>query len=244
MEIQHLEKYYNNIDEDGRLLSKYGSVEFLTTMKYIQKYLTQDMKILDIGAGTGIYSLALADKCHQVDAVELIQKNIDIFKLKIEKHKNITVQKGNALDLSFLEDNFYDITLLFGPMYHLYTEEHKLKALSEAIRVTKPKGYILIAYCMSDATILNYGFVKKNIVDLIEKEMVDTEEFKPRSEPIDLFELHRKEDIDSLNNKFNVKRLNYVATDGFTNHLRETVNNMSDKEFEIYMKYHFFDSVQ
>lgn len=30
--------------------------------------------------------------------------------------------------------------MLLGPMYHLYTKEDKLQALSEAVRVTKPGG--------------------------------------------------------------------------------------------------------
>ena len=40
-----------------------------------------------------------------------------------------------ALDLSMLSDESFDITLFFGPMYHLYTKEDKLQALQEAIIV-------------------------------------------------------------------------------------------------------------
>lgn len=40
------------------------------------------------------------------------------------------------MDLSAFPDNGYDITLLLGPLYHLYTKEDKLQALREAIRVT------------------------------------------------------------------------------------------------------------
>ena len=36
-----------------------------------------------------------------------------------------------------IKDNTYDITLLFGPMYHLISYEDKLKALNEAKRVVK-----------------------------------------------------------------------------------------------------------
>ena len=34
---EYLENFYNHYDEEGRLLSKHGSVEFLTTMHYIEK---------------------------------------------------------------------------------------------------------------------------------------------------------------------------------------------------------------
>lgn len=79
-EKEYLTNYYNEYDEDGRLSMQAGSVEFLTTMKYIEKHLKSGMKILEIGAGTGRYSLAFAEKGYKVDAVELIEHNIDIFR--------------------------------------------------------------------------------------------------------------------------------------------------------------------
>ena len=33
MEYGFLEEYYNHYDEEGRLLSRHGQVEYLTTMK-------------------------------------------------------------------------------------------------------------------------------------------------------------------------------------------------------------------
>ncbi len=234
-----LKNYYENYSEDDRLSSRYGQVEFLTTMRYINRHLKDGMKILDIGAGTGRYSLAIAKNGFHVDAVELVRHNVDIFKSRIEKADGITVRQGNALDLSYIQDNAYDITLLLGPMYHLYTKEDKQKALSEAIRVTKPKGIIFVAYCIADASIIDFGFKKGNILDLVEKKMLDTEQFKAHSEPWDIFELVRKVDIDDLMSDMNTERLNYVATDGFTRHMRETVENMNDEIFNIYLKYHF-----
>lgn len=124
-------------------------------------------------------------------------------------------------------------------MYHLFAKAEKIKALSEALRVTKKGGLVFVAYCIADASILNYGFKKDNIFDLIDKKMLDTKTFKAFSNPWDLFELHRKEEIDELMSTFNVKRLHYVATDGYTNHMRETVDNMDEKTFNIYLQYHF-----
>lgn len=59
---KYLEKYYQNYDEEGRLASRHGMVEFITTMKYIEKYLQPGMRIMEIGAATGRYSHALARK--------------------------------------------------------------------------------------------------------------------------------------------------------------------------------------
>ena len=51
--FQTLTNFYSNYDEEGRLLSKHGQVEYLTTMRYIEKYLRPGMRVLEIGAGTG-----------------------------------------------------------------------------------------------------------------------------------------------------------------------------------------------
>ena len=57
--------------------------------------------------------------------------------------------------------------------------------------------------------------------------------------PEDLFELVRKEDIDRLMAGYHVERLHYVATDMITRYLRESIAEMSDEDFEIYLKYHY-----
>lgn len=238
-ENEYLTNYYENYDENGRLVSKHGMVEYITTMKYIEKYARPGMHILEIGAATGRYSHALAQKGYQVDAVELIERNIDIFKQNTIPGEHVSITQGNAMDLSLFESNTYDITLLLGPMYHLFTTEDKLKALSEAIRVTKKGGIIFAAYCMSDASILSYGFIRGQIHNLVEKGMVNTGTFDTFSNPWDIFALHRKEDIDRLRGNFNVTQLHFIASDGFTNYMRETIDNMDDSTYEIYLKYHF-----
>ena len=234
----YLSNYYQNYDEEARLLSKHGMVEYVTTMKYIEKYLQPGMRIIEIGAATGRYSHALARKGYQVDAVELVEHNIEIFKENTLPDELVTITQGNAMDLSSFESESYDIALLLGPMYHLFTTEDKLKALSEAIRVTKKGGIIFAAYCMGDASILSYGFIHGQIHNIIEKCMLDTETFNTFSNPWDLFELHRKEDIDNLRKQFPVTQLHFIATDGYTNHMRDTVDQMDDAMYELYLKYH------
>jgi len=240
-QAETLAGFYHNYDEDGRLARKYSNVEFLTTIRYIEKYLSPGARVLEIGAGTGRYSHTIADMGYAVDAVELFAHFIDIFKQNMNPQQNITVTQGNALDLSDFADDDYDITLLLGPMYHLYTEDDKHKALQEALRVTKPGGVIFVAYCISDASILHSGFGRKvlDVSDYIKRGKIDPHTFATHSEPEDVFELVRREDIDRLMAHYPVQRLHYVATDLFSVHMWETVNAMSDEEFALYLQYHF-----
>lgn len=238
MDIQYLIDFYNKCDEDARLLTRYGAIEFITTMKYIEKYLKKGMKIIEIGAATGRYSHTFARMGYEVDAVELLEHNIEIFKQNTAENEKITVTQANAMDLSGFESEKYDITLLLGPMYHLYTEEDKLKALSESIRVTKRGGIVFAAYCMGDASVLQYGFGRGMIRDLMEKCMLDPETFDTFSNPWDIFELHRMEDIDALRTRFDVQRLHFVATDGYSNHIREKLDEMDEETYQLFIKYH------
>ena len=234
-----LANYYENYDEDGRLRSRHGMVEFLTTMRYVSKYLRPGMRILEIGAGTGRYSHALARQGYRVDAVELLEHNIEIFRRNTLPGETVTVTQGNAVDLSAFAGETYDITLLLGPMYHLFTREEQLAALREAVRVTKKGGIVVAAYCMGDASILSYGFIRGKVHEIIEKCMLDPVTFETFSNPWDLFELYRKENIDELRRQLPVSQLHFVATDGYTNHIRDTVDAMDDKTYEVFLNYHF-----
>lgn len=237
--FEALTQYYGSYDEDGRLLSKHGSVEFLTTMRYIEKYLRPGMRVLEIGAATGRYSHALAQRGYQVDAVELIQHNIDIFREKTLPGETVTVRQGNAKDLSFFADDTFDITLLLGPMYHLITVAEQKQALAEAIRVTKRGGIVFAAYCGNDATMVQFCFGKGQLKDPYYQALVDPVTFKATSTPGELFQLYRREDIDALMEGFPVRRLHYVGTDMATNYMRETVDAMEEDFFRVYLKYHF-----
>lgn len=238
---QYLTEFYNKYNEDSRLKARHGSVEFLTTMHYIEGYLAPGNHILEIGAGTGCYSHGLARQGYTVDAVELVEHNIEVFRRNTQADENITISQGNALDLSEFPDNGYHLTLLLGPLYHLYSIEDKRQALGEAIRVTKPGGVIFAAYVISDGCLLDEGFNRRNInvAEYIKGGLLDPETFAAKSEPKDLFELVRKEDIDNLMSVFPTTRLHYVAADGCALFMRESIDKMDDDMFALYMKYHF-----
>ncbi len=234
-----LKGYYETHNEDERLMSKHGSVEFLTTVHYIEKYLQKGMKILEIGAGTGRYSHYFARKGYTVDAVELMECNIRVFRANTEPKESITVRQGDAVDLSFIPDGAYDIVLLLGPMYHLYTDEDKCRAMGEAVRVTKKGGIMFAAYCNSDMTVYQFCFARGGINMEQYKPLIDPDTFALASTPREIFSLYRKEDIDRLMAVFHVKRLHYVGTDMLTHFIGNAVDEMDDSTFETYMRYHF-----
>ncbi len=237
--MDFLESYYNAYDEDGRLLSQHGQVEYITTRKYIHEYLrgVRHGSVLEIGAGTGRYSVSLAKEGYEVTAVELIAHNIEILRSKLDGSEKLTVMQGNAVDLSFLANDSFDLTLLLGPMYHLYSKAEKLRALSEAVRVTKPNRYILVAYCMNEPTVVQYIFDRNNLPAVLENRKI-TDDWHCISEPSDLFALIRTEEIAELDEAVPVTRVKLVATDGATNYMRERVDGMDRETFAKWVEYH------
>ena len=234
MNEDNLIKYYNKFNEDKRLNTKHGMIEFKTALYYIDKYIKPDNKILDIGAGTGKYSIYYSNKGYDVTAVELVKHNLKV----IEKNnKDIKCILGNAIDLSMIPDNTYDITLLFGPMYHLISYEDKLKALMEAKRVTKKNGYIFISYCMNEYALITHGFIDNNIINEINNKRLN-KDYKITPKEDDLYSFVRLEDINKLKDDSNLKRINILSQDGCAEYIKKCVNKMDNETLEIFFDYH------
>lgn len=231
--------YKDGYVEDERLTkNKMHYIEFVTTTNYIDKYLKKEDKILEIGAGTGAYSLYYAKKGYQVDAIELVQANVDVMKSKISDEMNINVQQGNVLNLSMYDDNTFDITLVLGPLYHLFEEKEEEKALTEAIRVTKPGGKIFIAFILFDLTMLTWGFQSKNIYENYGVGKQVTEDFKPNNSENLIFNMRYFSEVKELINKFDVKKLKFIATDGIGRVMKNDINDMNEEEYNLFIKYH------
>lgn len=237
-----LEKYYNKFHEENRLTTRHGQIEFLTTMHYINSVIASDsaaihtpesIKIADIGAGTGRYSVELCHRGYDVTAVELVPHNLEILR---GKHENIKTWQGDARSMPFLEDETFDITLLFGPLYHLHGDDEKLKALSEARRITKKGGYILVAYVMNDYSIIQYCFKDHHWKEVADKGGL-TKDFHTVCREEDLYDYVRLEDINRLNAAAGLERIKIISADGAADYMRRELNEMSPEEFDAFCKY-------
>jgi len=232
--MDELERYYNKFNEDKRLLSRHGQVEFFVANKYIHDIIAnrKNLNILDVGAGTGRYSIMLADEGHNVTAVEYVKKNVSQIKLKSNK---VIAKQGTALNLK-LKDNLFDIVLLFGPTYHLFSYEDKLKAINEAKRVTKPGGHILIMYLMNEYAVITYAFKEGNLQKVLKEGKLD-ENFQTQTKKEDLYSYVRIEEINKLKEDASLTRLKIIGVDGATDYIRPIINKLSIDDFEIYKKY-------
>ena len=228
---------YTEYDEDIRLVSDRGhNVEYLTTMRYIQKFLKSDAKILEIGAATGRYSIALAKMGYEVMAVDLTPKNVEVMKSKSDGLKNFNCMVADALDLGMFEDKSFDMVLNLGPMYHLFNKKDKQKVVNETIRVAKKGGICMFAYIPCASLMTGYG-IRHQAAARLDEVMDSIGRFK--DVPEEIFNAFYIEDFKKLFDKSNTKYITNVATDGIAYVMREWLEQLPEKDYEAFLKWHY-----
>ncbi|MFH1831818.1 MAG: class I SAM-dependent methyltransferase [bacterium] len=93
---------------------------------------TQNLKILDIGAGTG-EDIASIKKFGQVHALDIDQKTLDLIPDYLVVEKKI----GDACNLPY-ENQSFDLVVAFDVLEHI---EQDQKVITEIHRVLKPNGH-------------------------------------------------------------------------------------------------------
>ena len=233
-DLKRNEELYKFFDEEKRLFSKSGQVEKITTLKEIYSLINQDSKILDVGAGTGVYTIPLAEKVNEVVAYEPATNNYKQLKEKIKNNKihNVTVENKSSLDMDELRDKYFDMVLLFGPMYHLSKQKDRKQTIQEAKRVLKDGGYILVSF-------INHDMIPMTEM-VYESNYFETEGYNPDTQrlinrPFIFFTL--SECIEMLEME-NLKIIRKIASSGFSELLQKQINNMSDLSYQRYIDWH------
>ena len=230
-----VQEVYRRIDEDSRLnKSQAARVEFLTTVRYIEKYLAPGAKILDVGAGAGEYSFYFARKGYSVSALELADANIAAFRAKMTEHDSIDLVQGNALNLSRYDSESFDVVLLFGPLYHLHEEADKLRCIEEAKRVCKKDGKIFFAFISNDIVILTMQQCQD---DYLMNGDYNKESFRLDDFP---FVFHTPDHCRELLGKAGIQIIHEVASDGASELLQDLVNGLNEASYQQYLRYHFY----
>lgn len=116
------------------------------------------LKILDAGAGTGRFSIPLAQEGHEIIHLDISEKMIEIARKNAESRKieNIQFVQGDICKGLEFEDNTFDLVLcLDSPLSYCYKNYENI--LSELIRVSRWK----IVLCVMN----RYGTILEGGVD-------------------------------------------------------------------------------
>lgn len=238
-------EYYQKVNEESRLTTDNArKVEFIMTTKTLDNYIQPNHKVLELGAGAGIYSFYLAEKGNNVMATDITPKHIDVIKHKLSLRKsdnlNLQAKEANATDLSGFKSESFDIVLCLGPMYHLISNKDREKCLQESLRVLKKDGLLMTAYInkhyiFNAVMTNNKEYLTRKFIDKIldtgviregEKECFWTDAF-----------FSTPEDMEQMLNKFSTKIIDHIATDGLSPFHREFINNLNEEELQSWIYY-------
>jgi ubiquinone/menaquinone biosynthesis C-methylase UbiE len=126
---------------------KWSSREVLFKQRLIQQAgLTDNLKILDVGCGTGSLLYMLANKQFNLElhGIDIDSKSLNIASKKIEKtNKEIKLLQNSVTQLPF-EDCYFD-KIFCSLMFHHLTDNEKIATLKEIHRVVKAGGELHFA---------------------------------------------------------------------------------------------------
>ncbi len=135
-------------EERKKIFEKYGAIDYKEFMNSLIKFcdLKPHMNILDLGAGTGLTSIALAKDLSgncQILAIEPVENMIKQMEINIKKEgfeNIISIERaiGESIPSS---DNNFDLIICSFAIRHMTIK----KVLGEFKRVLKPEGRIVIA---------------------------------------------------------------------------------------------------
>jgi phosphatidylethanolamine/phosphatidyl-N-methylethanolamine N-methyltransferase len=144
---QDIEKrFWDKFAKSYDAFMKMAAREYPDLINLILTDLKPDNIVLEIACGTGIISLAVSHKVHQVYATDISQAMIDVAttKAKQEKIQNILFSVQDGYSLNF-EDHKFDVCIIANA-FHVMQEPEKV--LKEIRRVLKPDGLLIApGYC-------------------------------------------------------------------------------------------------
>lgn len=126
----------------------------------LSSHITPEMRVLEIGCGTGYYTKELGKTGASITAIDISPDLLEIARANITS-KNIAFKLENAYATTF-EDNFFDAVLGSSVLHHLEVE----KALREIFRILKPGATVMF----TEPNMLNPQIaIEKNIPYIKEK---------------------------------------------------------------------------
>ncbi len=168
--------------------------------------------------------------------MELVDHNLEILRQSSQNVANLVSYQGDTLDLSRFADNSFDMTLVLGPMYHLYSAADHHLALNEAIRVTKPCGVVLVAF-LSIYGIMFTNYLKDNFRLGFEENY--TSDYAVRHFEEQGFTAFDIADFENLFAGKPVSHLGTVSTDSVLEIAEPRADfALSDDEFAAFVQYH------
>lgn len=144
-------------------------LEYEITLALFKQYLPPKSKVLEIGAATGRYTVALLQQGHRLTAIDLSPVLVE----RCTRHvadagyvDGVDFRVADARDLGDLGETQFDAVLLMGPLYHLVLEADRELALQQAANHLRTGGLIFTALISRFGLL---GDLMANLPDWVER---------------------------------------------------------------------------
>jgi len=176
-------RYYAAGREHRRITAGPNRLELLRTQDILRRHLPPPpARVLDVGGGAGVHAAWLASSGYAVHVIDPVPLHVE----QARALGTVTAAIGDARELTE-PDASYDATLLLGPLYHLVDRAERVRALSEAGRVTRPGGLVAGAAISRFAPFID-GFSGGAAADprfaaMMERDLTDGQHRNAANEP-------------------------------------------------------------
>jgi len=143
-------------------LSRYYDIIFPLTedkLNFLVKDTDLNSRILDVACGTGILSIALAERGYMIDGIDLDSNMIEIAEKKArDREIQMEFKTGNMLDINeIFHDRMFGLIFCIGnSLVHLDNEKEVESFLHKSYDMLKVGGRVIIQIVNYDR-ILKYG---------------------------------------------------------------------------------------
>ncbi|WP_234122692.1 class I SAM-dependent methyltransferase [Clostridium hydrogenum] len=228
-----VENYYEGYDEWNRL--ERHKIEFEITKRYLNDYVPKAARILDIGGGPGRYSIYLAKRDHKVVLLDLVEKHIDMAKIKAIEN-NVEIEKyicDDALNISKYDLGKFDVVLIMGPLYHLIHEAERKKVVEDALKILKKDGILITSFISAYAPIIDGLKYPEDIEapdDLIKYLKNGVNDVKSGFTSAYFI---KPEEARSFMNSFNLKELSFAGIEGIGGFIENKLKGLPSEQFHM-----------
>jgi ubiquinone/menaquinone biosynthesis C-methylase UbiE len=154
--------------EDGRTPPQSLAVH----LEYLRRYVHDGDRVLDVGAGPGRFTIELARLGAEVVVADLSPGQLELNREKVAEAglESLVVERvlADVTDLSRFPDASFDAAVCYGgPLSYVLAGAER--AVAELVRVTKPRGHVLVSVMSLVGAATHFASV---LLDLVRRDGV------------------------------------------------------------------------
>lgn len=136
------DREWTRLEKDG-----HGILLYQVHLDILKRYIEQNDKVLEIGAGSGRYTKDIVNMCSELTVCDISEHQIEFNKSKMkefvlfDKIKQFCVL--DMLDMGNFEDESFDCVVCIGGVINYLLDKEK-DGISEMLRVLKPGGKLIV----------------------------------------------------------------------------------------------------